>query len=687
MTFDYDVFFSYRHRPLDAEVTQKLFNMVESYRLPKSLKDKGYTQIRRAFRDTEELPVSRILTDTIDQALHSTNCLALICSLDTPSSEWVDREVETFIQMGRAEYIFPVLITGDPDSSFPPSLKLVPDVMDRLIDLRSEGNSVRKMMAKAETGILKVIASAAGCPEPELLREHKIRKNRAFIMKTAGSAAALAAVGLVSFGLMKRAQNYREIAQQREQASLSMIRELTYDLPDQLANVPGAYSKISDILYENTEDLNQIILLSKDQTAAEYEIAVNHERLATARNVLGSYDDALDAQEEAIRAFEKLAGSGYAGSEKSLASAYNNRGNILHAAGRYEEASSDFSEAISRMNSLQDEDPFLLAQMTFNAGANRVSCGDNAGAEEYFLSALDHLSGLEETPEVLEAKGQIHYNYGVLLYRSAKYDKAEEMLTASLDFYNRLSGQDPSLQNRSAKVKTQTIMAACLSDQGRYEEADRCYDELIEEAAALAEDTENIEYQLSLAQICNNRGQGYNSRGEYGPADQYFAMASEQYKKIYEKTNANADASVYAISLLNTGENAFKLQEYDRSKEQFEAGLEIYGKVCESLGDYDTAQYNAWLSYYELIHNRDYPAAMEAALRAYQLQPQNVLVCLDTAYACLYNGYYDDCDGLLQSMISLGEGMKKVIQGDLEAQQNAGMTDEHIPEVLKMLSS
>ena len=122
------------------------------------------------------------------------------------------------------------------------------------------------------------------------------------------------------------------------------------------------------------------------------------------------------------------------------------------------------------------------------------------------------------------------------------------MLTASLDFYNRLSGQDPSLQNRSAKVKTQTIMAACLSDQGRYEEADRCYDELIEEAAALAEDTENIEYQLSLAQICNNRGQGYNSRGEYGPADQYFAMASEQYKKIYEKTNANADASVYAIS-------------------------------------------------------------------------------------------------------------------------------------------
>ena len=35
--FDYDVFFSYRHRPLDSEITQKLFNLAENYRLPASL--------------------------------------------------------------------------------------------------------------------------------------------------------------------------------------------------------------------------------------------------------------------------------------------------------------------------------------------------------------------------------------------------------------------------------------------------------------------------------------------------------------------------------------------------------------------------------------------------------------------------------------------------------------------------
>ena len=100
MSFRYDFFFSYRHKPLDAEITQKTFNLVESYRLPKALREQGCEDVRRAFRDTEELPVSRILTDTIDQALRSTRCLIVVCSTDTPSSEWIDREVATFIELG-----------------------------------------------------------------------------------------------------------------------------------------------------------------------------------------------------------------------------------------------------------------------------------------------------------------------------------------------------------------------------------------------------------------------------------------------------------------------------------------------------------------------------------------------------------------------------------------------------------
>ena len=80
MSYTYDVFFSYRHKPLDSQITEKLFNMVESYRLPEPLRARGCQDVHRAFRDTEELAVSRILTDTIDKALHSTNCLVVVCS-------------------------------------------------------------------------------------------------------------------------------------------------------------------------------------------------------------------------------------------------------------------------------------------------------------------------------------------------------------------------------------------------------------------------------------------------------------------------------------------------------------------------------------------------------------------------------------------------------------------------------
>lgn len=114
MSNNYDIFLSYRHKPLDEKVTRRVFNALESYRLPKALKERGCQDIERVFRDTEELAVREILTETIDEALRSTNCLVVVCSTDTPDSPWVDREVAMFIRMGRAEHIYPLLISGDP---------------------------------------------------------------------------------------------------------------------------------------------------------------------------------------------------------------------------------------------------------------------------------------------------------------------------------------------------------------------------------------------------------------------------------------------------------------------------------------------------------------------------------------------------------------------------------------------
>ena len=81
---------------------------------------------------------------------------------------------------------------------------------------------------------------------------------------------------------------------------MQILNELTYGLPDSLAEVPGSYSRIKDILYSNTEDINKILRLTKNKEAGEYEAAVNYEKLATAESVLGMHEEALASEDTAI---------------------------------------------------------------------------------------------------------------------------------------------------------------------------------------------------------------------------------------------------------------------------------------------------------------------------------------------------------------------------------------------------
>ena len=685
MDFAYDVFFSYRHRPLDGEITQKVFNAIESYRLPKPIRAMGCPEIRRAFRDTEELPVSRILTDTIDKALHSTNCLVVICSTDTPSSEWIDREVQTFIELGRAEHIYPLLITGDPESSFPPSLKLVPDVMDRVMDIRTPGNPVKKMMAKAETELLRVIAGIVGCKEKELLREHKLRRNRRLAARAAGAAAVFAAVAGVSLGLMRLAQNYRDEAQRREQASMRILHELTYDLPNHLTNVPGAYSRIADILEQNTKDINAILRLSVQGEGAAFEAAANYEKLANASGVLGEYERALSAEDEAITIYRELLAEGADGAETALASADNNRGSILNAAGRYEEAGAAFDEAVERLRARGEADPLMTGQMLLNAGANAADWGDEALAAAKFEESLAVLSDPERNPETLEAAAAANYNYGVLLYRGGQYAAAEEKLAAAAALQEKLLQETDSRINRSSYLKTVSLLAALLTDRGRFDEADGYYALGIQAAEEQARGGENVEDTRLLAELYNNRALSENIRGHYAEADLLYARAGELYGEVREKTAAAADRASCALAMLNRGENAFKLGEYPRSRQFFEAGLEEYAGLLDELGDYDRAQFAAWKSYYQLIHERDYPAALETALAGRELQPNNVLVNLNLAYACLYGGYREEAENLLAQIAALGGGQAETIRVDLKAQQRAGLPLENPEGLLETL--
>lgn len=684
MEYRYDVFFSYRHKPLDSRLTQAVFNMLESYRLPSSLRRQGYPDIQRAFRDTEELPLSRILTNTIDEALRSTNCLVVVCSADTPHSEWVDREVMEFIELGKADRIYPLLIAGDADSSFPPTLKGVPGVMERVMDIRNDTNDLQQMVKKAETEILKVVAGVTGCPESELKREHILRRNRTFTARIGITAAVMVLITAVSLTLMNLARSYREVSFQREQISMTVLRELTYDLPDHLTNVPGAYSRIAGILQRNTEEINEILLLSDDKDRAKYEIAANYEKLADAGSVLGNYEDAMQAQQTAIRYLSELVSAGYPESAQMLASAYNNRGNISHAAGRYAEAAEDYDRAIEDMEDLPSPDPSILARVYGNAAANAVSSGDNR-AEEYFRRALELSADLRDE-STMKTRAQLLDNYGVYLYRHGRYEEAEEYLRQACREYEALRQMNDSLQYLADHLRAQSSLSSCLMDAGSFEEAEQIFQQAAGTAEKLAEDEENMTYSLLVGELYNNYGLCMNIQGQYAQADPLYQKAVQAYGKVYDRTRSPADASLYAVSLLNVGENAFKAGDQERSEAYFRLGLDVYASVYDQLEVYDRSQCEAWRSYDLLIHQRDPEEAFRAAERACELQPDSVLANLNRAYACLYTGRYDECDRLFRILAGLGDGQRETIRRDLEAQTNAGLVSEHLPVIWEIIA-
>ncbi len=62
------------------------------------------------------------LTHQIEDALAASQFLIVVCSKDTPKSQWVRREIEFFRKLGRADRILALLVDGEPAESFPPEL-------------------------------------------------------------------------------------------------------------------------------------------------------------------------------------------------------------------------------------------------------------------------------------------------------------------------------------------------------------------------------------------------------------------------------------------------------------------------------------------------------------------------------------------------------------------------------------
>lgn len=124
MVLHYNAFISYKHAPEDNRVAEAIHKGLERFHIPTKIqKQTGFRRINRIFRDTEELPITSNLNDTIADALDNSDYLIVICSTNTKESIWVQREIEYFLRNHSIKQVYTVLVNGDPQQVIPEILQ------------------------------------------------------------------------------------------------------------------------------------------------------------------------------------------------------------------------------------------------------------------------------------------------------------------------------------------------------------------------------------------------------------------------------------------------------------------------------------------------------------------------------------------------------------------------------------
>lgn len=223
----YDAFISYSHSEPDAFVARKLHTMLEHYKIPKRVQEmSGKKKIERVFRDREELPLSANLAMGICEALEHSEYLIVICSPRSVKSEWVQREIDTFLLTHGKDKVLTILADGEPEEAFPETLcyeeqqvqladGTVETVRNRIEPMAADvrGTDHREIEKKLKEELLRILAPMLGCTYDELKQRHRDFMFRRALVGVSG--VAVIAVGFTVFALHQAAETRKQYQEAR----------------------------------------------------------------------------------------------------------------------------------------------------------------------------------------------------------------------------------------------------------------------------------------------------------------------------------------------------------------------------------------------------------------------------------------------------------------------------------------
>ena len=217
--YKYDIFISYKHEALDKAVAARLQKSLEHYKIPKEIQKKtGKNKIKRVFRDEEELAVSSDLGKEIEGQIAQSEYLLVVCSKKTKESQWVLKEIDTFLKYRDAEHILPVLIEGEPEESLPESILVYGEPM--AADVR--GKNEKEVLKKVKKELPRLIAPILHCSYDELKQRARNYQIKRMLIGT--SVALVAVASFAAYAVFQSARLNKEYQETRRNQARNMAQ-------------------------------------------------------------------------------------------------------------------------------------------------------------------------------------------------------------------------------------------------------------------------------------------------------------------------------------------------------------------------------------------------------------------------------------------------------------------------------
>jgi tetratricopeptide (TPR) repeat protein len=429
----YRAFISYSHE--DEALARWLHRGLENYRIPRHVRDThglSFDRLTPIFRDREELASSTDLSASILTALAESEALIVICSPAGARSEWVNAEVEAFLDRDDPR-VFSLLVGGrSSQERFPRSLR---DQEPLAADLEIDGRRGAK---------LKLISGLLGIRLDELVQRDAHRRQRRLMQIAAGAGfGMLIAVGLALYAL----------AAEREAASAKVAAEREARLANELTEFLLGMFEAANPADQRGAEITARELLARSADRID-TVSSNSNVTARIQQALGQAYLQLHLFPESQAHLERARLGAEDGDDEALLISIEQQiAQLSMYRGEFARAESDLARLVERARAMRAPDEVQIFRMTGNLATAKLYQGKTTEATDLLIEAHEGLSRAlgPDHEETLRTRSA----FSVALARSGRVDEAIDALADTLERQRATLGPDhPHTMDSLANLAT-----------------------------------------------------------------------------------------------------------------------------------------------------------------------------------------------------------------------------------------